>query len=101
LSILKNRIDERVELGGHYIPEDVVKQRFLAALRNLPLAIKSADLMEFFDQTGNTPNRIGVYIKPVYVQCSKDNPKWIQPIIKKLNTEKRYLDLLKIKGKGF
>lgn len=50
------RVAERVKQGGHYIPDDVVRRRFAAGLRNFHEAYKSAvDAWALFDNEGETP----------------------------------------------
>ena len=50
------RVAERVRQGGHHIPEDVIRRRFAAGLRNLENAYKSAvDAWAEFDNVGEEP----------------------------------------------
>ena len=50
------RVAERVKQGGHHIPEDVVRRRFVAGMRNLDHAYKSAvDAWAEFDNVGEEP----------------------------------------------
>lgn len=50
------RVAERVKQGGHDIPEDVIRRRFTAGLRNFHEVYKSAvDAWALFDNAGETP----------------------------------------------
>ena len=50
------RVAERVLQGGHHIPEDVIRRRFAAGLRNFENAYKSAvDAWAEFDNVGEEP----------------------------------------------
>ena len=49
------RVSERVRLGGHHVPEDVVRRRFEAGLRNFFTLYESvADSWQMFDNSGLT-----------------------------------------------
>jgi predicted ABC-type ATPase len=50
------RVAERVRQGGHHIPEDVIRRRFAAGLRNLEQAYKPAvDAWAKYDSVGESP----------------------------------------------
>jgi predicted ABC-type ATPase len=50
------RVAERVKQGGHDIPEDVIRRRFAAGLRNLERAYKPAvDAWAKYDSVGESP----------------------------------------------
>jgi predicted ABC-type ATPase len=49
-------VAERLLQGDHHIPEDVIRRRFAAGLRNLENAYKSAvDAWAEFDNVGDEP----------------------------------------------
>ena len=53
------RVAERVLQGGHHIPEDVIRRRFAAGLRNFENAYKSAvDAWAEFDNVGEEPTHL-------------------------------------------
>ncbi len=53
------RIKERVERGGHHIPDDVVRRRYKRGLENLhQLFIPLCDYWMVVDNSGNTPVQI-------------------------------------------
>jgi predicted ABC-type ATPase len=50
------RVAERVRQGGHDIPEDVIRRRFDAGLRNLESVYKAAvDTWAVYDNSGESP----------------------------------------------
>lgn len=50
------RVAERVRQGGHHIPEDVIRRRFAAGLRNFEEAYKPAvDAWAKYDNVGESP----------------------------------------------
>lgn len=50
------RVAERVQQGGHNIPEDVIRRRFDAGLRNLERVYKAAvDTWAVYDNSGEAP----------------------------------------------
>lgn len=50
------RVAERVKQGGHHVPEDVIRRRFAAGLRNFHEAYKSAvDAWALFDNVAEAP----------------------------------------------
>lgn len=46
-----NRIQERVLTGGHFIPPEDVKRRYIRSLENLPAALALADEVLLFDNS--------------------------------------------------
>jgi predicted ABC-type ATPase len=50
------RVAERVKQGGHHIPEDVIRRRFAAGLRNFEQAYKAAvDAWAKYDNVSESP----------------------------------------------
>ncbi len=50
------RVTERVRQGGHHIPEDVIRRRFAAGLRNFERSYKLAvDAWAKYDNVGSSP----------------------------------------------
>jgi predicted ABC-type ATPase len=53
------RVAQRVQAGGHDIPEDVIRRRYRASLRNLvALYLPLADLWDIHDNTGRAGPRL-------------------------------------------
>jgi predicted ABC-type ATPase len=50
------RVAERVRQGGHHVPEDVIRRRFAAGLRNFQRAYKSTvDVWAIYDNFAEIP----------------------------------------------
>ncbi|MEZ5383932.1 MAG: zeta toxin family protein [Prosthecobacter sp.] len=50
------RVAERVKQGGHHIPDDVIRRRFAAGLRNYEESYRQAvDFWTEFDSSGESP----------------------------------------------
>ena len=50
------RVAERVKQGGHHIPEDVIRRRFVAGMRNFEHHYKgSVDAWALYDNSGSEP----------------------------------------------
>lgn len=71
------RIDLRVALGGHDIPDADVERRFGRSMENLPTAIAIADRTSLWDNTmmGQAPERVAYLTKDAY-HFSENAPDW-------------------------
>lgn len=49
------RVGNRVQQGGHAVPEAAIRQRYDRAMELLPAALERADTAAVFDNTGRTP----------------------------------------------
>jgi predicted ABC-type ATPase len=55
------RVAARVAQGGHFIPENVIRRRFAAGLRNFHAVYKKlADGWILYDNTGEFPVKLAV-----------------------------------------
>ena len=52
-----SRVAERVSQGGHHIPEDVIRRRFAAGLKNLPKYQKAVNSFVIFDGDKTPPEQ--------------------------------------------
>lgn len=57
------RVRNRVQKGGHHIPEHVVRRRYDLAFENLPKAIRFADVVAVFDNSGAEGPRLALQIE--------------------------------------
>ena len=73
--IAKQRIAERVKMGGHGIPDKDVEKRFGESFRNLHEVIGLCDLAVLYDNT-NEFRRFAVYKCGEIVRLSKNTPEW-------------------------
>lgn len=73
--IAKQRIAERVKMGGHGIPDKDVERRFDESLKNLQEIIGLCDLAALYDNT-NEFRRFAIYKSGELVRMSKNIPDW-------------------------
>lgn len=75
--IAKERIAERVKMGGHGISDEDVGRRYVESLRNLKKAIKMCDLVALYDNTIEF-RRFAIYKDGEIIRLSKNLPEWYQ-----------------------
>ncbi len=73
--IAKERIAERVKMGGHGIPDKDVEKRFGESLKNLHEVIGLCDLAALYDNTDEF-RRFAIYKSGEIVRLSKNLPEW-------------------------
>lgn len=73
--IAKQRIAERVKMGGHGIPDTYVEKRFRESLSNLHQIIGLCDLAALYDNTIEF-RRFAIYKSGEIVRMSKNIPEW-------------------------
>ncbi len=60
-----SRVADRVHTGGHDVPEEVIRRRYISGLRNFfHLYIEIADSWVFYDNSGGRPLRIAFQNRP-------------------------------------
>jgi predicted ABC-type ATPase len=52
------RIDTRQKNGGHAVPPDKVRSRYIKSLTNIPEFVALCDVCHIYDNTGQEPKRI-------------------------------------------
>lgn len=77
--IAKQRIAERVKMGGHGIPDRDVEKRYEESLRNLGRVIPLCDLAAIYDNTSKFL-RFAIFKKGSLVVLSKHIPPWYQKV---------------------
>ncbi|MBO9699749.1 MAG: hypothetical protein J7604_06025 [Sporocytophaga sp.] len=83
--INKDRIDNRVEKGGHNIVEDKVKSRYFASLDLLFDAIKLVRRAYIFDNSGREYKLVAEFFEGEMTYHDKKFPTWfLQNVIEKL-----------------
>ena len=75
--IAKQRIAERVKMGGHGIPDEDVDRRYKESLKNLRKVIGLCDLVALYDNTTEF-RRFAIYKNGKAVKVSHDTPEWYQ-----------------------
>ncbi|MDR0899491.1 MAG: zeta toxin family protein [Lactobacillaceae bacterium] len=57
-NLARQRVANRVKLGGHDIPDEDIERRFKKSLENLKKAAPLADVIHIFDNSSNTMQEI-------------------------------------------
>lgn len=59
VEIAISRAATRVQQGGHHIPDELVRRRFIAGKRNFEAHYRAAvDTWSLYDNSGNTPEML-------------------------------------------
>jgi predicted ABC-type ATPase len=75
------RVKSREVIGGHGVPEDKIRSRYIKALKMIPELIEVADVMHIYDNS-TVPYRIFKKRKTEYFLWKNDN--WDEETIKEL-----------------
>lgn len=83
------RVHQRVQRGGHHVPELEIKRRYERSLKNLPKVIKHADKALVIDNSGKTQEPVAkvehgrvLHLKP----C-----KWFEEALSRENKSERQI----------
>lgn len=76
----KRRVAERVQNGGHGIPESDIEKRYFQSFSNLQYLLKECDLAVFYDNS-NSFHRFAIFRRGKIVRLSQDIPQWFDYII--------------------
>jgi predicted ABC-type ATPase len=66
---------DRVQHGGHDVPERDIRRRYGRSLRNLPAALELADEAVVFDNTGSAPILVAVNESDMW-SYEAEKPAW-------------------------
>ena len=72
VDIAKKRIRQRVEKGGHFVPDDLVERRYVKSLSNIKKLIPIVDKCLVFDNTDSFVN-FAIFDKGHIIYISKDD----------------------------
>jgi predicted ABC-type ATPase len=75
------RVESREATGGHGVPEDKIRSRYIKCLNLITELVKVADIMHIYDNS-TVPYRIFKKRKTEYFWWTNDN--WDEASIKKL-----------------
>jgi len=70
------RIRDRVLAGGHNVPEEDVRRRYIRSFENLPIAIQRADHTILFDNSSEESYRLIAVLGPPENQWFEPVPAW-------------------------
>lgn len=80
------RVAQRVLLGGHDVPEDRIRQRYVRTLALLPQALILADMAVLFDNTHGAPAILRPFCEKQgeKVTLAPPIPDWARPALRNL-----------------
>ncbi len=55
----RQRVKQRVEKGGHSIPEEIIERRYFLGIKNLMNFIEIVDYWRIYDNVQSPPEKIG------------------------------------------
>jgi predicted ABC-type ATPase len=85
------RVIERVEAGGHDVPDEKVLSRFPRTLDNLTQALEFVDHAFVFDNSSaDEPFRfVAEFAKGILVRRGTCRPTWAIPLLKRFSKKRR------------
>jgi len=70
------RVNKRVLLGGHDVPEDDIRRRYERSLANLPLAVSRADYALIFDNSTKSGFQLVAHFDHGQARWFQEVPSW-------------------------
>jgi predicted ABC-type ATPase len=80
VEIAKQRVKNRVEKGGHGIPERDIEKRYYESFQNLKEVLDECNLVAFYDNTEEF-RRFAIYKNGENVVLSHKVPKWYSNLL--------------------
>lgn len=81
-----SRVQERVAIGGHDIPEEVVRRKWKEALDSLDKAIGRVKKISIYDNSEQDEMRLVASIVDLSISFEANPPKWLEEV-PKINKE--------------
>ena len=79
----KQRVEERVQNGGHGIPASDIEKRYIESFANLQYLLQECDLAFFYDNTDRF-HRFAIFHKGKLVRLSQNVPDWFKFVLDKI-----------------
>ena len=80
VEIAKERVAQRVEKGGHGIPEKDIEKRYVESFKHLNKILKECDLIIFYDNTEKF-RRFAICQNGRIVRISEEIPVWFSKYV--------------------
>ena len=71
-------IRNRAARGGHFIPDADVRRRYVRSVANAAQALRSVDVIKFYDNSGDGARLILVAYAGMVVWQGEPFPKWVK-----------------------
>jgi predicted ABC-type ATPase len=75
------RVNNRVMLGGHDVPEEDIRRRYERSLANLPLAVPRADYSLVFDNSTRNGFQLIAHFDHGTAQWFQEAPSWAAALL--------------------
>ena len=85
----KERVQKRIQLGGHGIDNDIIEKRYYESLQNLKEIIPICDSIKFYDNTKYFI-QIASYYQGKYINIIEQMPEWAKYVINQANIKTTY-----------
>ena len=93
LSLL--RVKERVENGGHDVPEDIIERRFPNVMKNFPEMLKRSDVSVAFDNSYKAPYKLIFMMDRRKLFVFHSYPKWLEKALQNRKTSRKIVHITK------
>lgn len=80
IEIVLDRIENRVKYGGHGIPEETVRKRYVSSINNLRQAIDAFDTVYIYDNTNNIID-VATYYHRELIWSLDNLPNWYKTFL--------------------
>ena len=80
-----SRVIQRVREGGHNVPVELIKKRFVDSRNNLVLCLDYIDSITLYDNSGNFRRICLKYSDNKMLFLANNMPEWCKPVLVKLN----------------
>lgn len=80
VELAKERVESRVQMGGHGIPERDIERRYFESLYNVKNILSQCNLAVFYDNT-IAFRRIAICKNGEFVRVSRNVPEWFETYI--------------------
>lgn len=77
------RVNNRVLLGGHDVPEEDIRRRYERSLANLPLAVSRSDYALIFDNSTRNGFQLVAHFDHGRAQWLQAAPSWAATLVAK------------------
>ena len=76
----EDRVRNRIEAGGNFVPPEIVKKDYALSLQHLPKAILVADTTQIFDNStfGEPHSHVATIERGAVIEQAAELPQWVE-----------------------
>jgi len=75
------RVQSRVQLGGHFVPEEDIRRRYYRGLDNLREILPLTNVAVLFDNSGRGHIEVAKFEEGVLTWRAENSPGWLERVI--------------------